>query len=151
MSPELAGGLLGAVGGLFSGALAAFATIYVYRRQSASLERDEIRKRKVEVIFRLLGSRYVLSEKYNASPQDVQAFNTAMALFTVYFSDNKEIMRRYDSFMQDKTSNDKLVELLIEAAKSADLDLMDSNIRRVLTVNASMPNIVIQATPADKK
>jgi hypothetical protein len=152
MSSEFTSGLLGFLGGLFSGALAAYATIYVYRSQNAALEKDEIRKRKVEVIFKLLGSRYVLATSYNASPIDVHVFNTAMSLFTVYFSDNKEIMRRYDSFMQDKSNDDKLVELLREAAKSADLDLVDSSIRSVLTVQSRLPGIVIQtSSPEEKK
>ncbi|MGE0751350.1 MAG: hypothetical protein AB7K64_12285 [Variibacter sp.] len=151
MTPELTGGLLGLIGGLISGALAALAAVYIHRSQNAALEKDEIRKRKVEVIFKLLGSRYVLSESYSASAQDVHSFNTAIALFTVYFSDNKEIMRRYDAFMQDKSNTDKLVELLREAAKEADLDLLDSSVRRVLTVKTQAPTFVIQTAPAGKK
>ena len=151
MSPELLGGLLGLAGGVLSGALAAYAAIYVYRSQNAGLEKDEIRKRKVEIIFKLLGSRYVLSANYNASAEDVQVFNTAIALFTIYFSDNKEIMRRYDAFLQDQSNTDKLVELLREAAKSANLDLVDSSIRRVLTVPSRTSPIVLQVLPIETK
>jgi hypothetical protein len=152
MSPELMGAISGLAGGLLSGAIAGYATLYVQRVQNAGLERDEIRKRKVDIIFKLLGSRYVLMDNYSPSSEEVMQFNTAMSLFTIYFADSKEIMHRYDAFMQDKSNNDKLVELLRVAAKSADLDLMDSSIRRVLAVPArSLPNIVIQTVPTEKK
>jgi hypothetical protein len=139
MGPEFIGGLLGFVGGIISGVIAAYATIHVDRFRNANLENDELRKRKVEIIYRLLGSRYVLSEGYEASSDEVRVFNTALALFTVYFADNKEIMRRYDAYLASPKDTDKLIELLREAGKSAGLDLFDSNIKRVLTVRAKRP------------
>ncbi|HWL30518.1 MAG TPA: hypothetical protein VNQ50_00140 [Xanthobacteraceae bacterium] len=147
MNPEHLGAILGFIGGIFSGGLTAFTTIYIYRKQNKNLEIDQIRKGKVEIIYQLLGSRYVLAEHYGASAIDVHAFNTAMALFTVYFSGNKEIMRRYDAFRIDSKNTEKLIELLKEAAKEVGLDLFDSHIKQILTVN-SRPAVTIQAAPS---
>ena len=156
MDSQLLSALLGMLGGIISGAIAAYAVIRVYRVQNANLEGDELRRKKVEIIYQLIGSRYVLSENYFATAQDVLVFNTAMALFTTYFSDNKEIMRRYDAFRSDPKNTDKLVELLREAGKSAGLDLLDSTIKDVLTVQPRgiplrmIPSLDPQSAPSDR-
>lgn len=106
-----------------------------------NLEKDEIRRRKVEIIYALLGSRYVLSDAYQPSANEVKVFNTSMALFTVFFAHNPEVVRAYDTFQTIKT-DENLVRLLHTAAKSQGLELLDSSIKTVLTVKAA-PAVVV--------
>jgi hypothetical protein len=118
MSPELIGGLLGLIGGLLSGGLAAWASLHVQRQQSAGLENDEVRRRKIEIIFQLLGSRYVLTNNYLASSREVQVFNTAMALFSIYFSEH-EVRAAYDKFRTYNTD-----EILLTCSRSPRSELI---------------------------
>jgi len=111
-----------------------------------NLEKDEIRRRKVEIIYSLLGSRYVLSSHYFPSSSEVKAFNTSMALFTVFFASHPEVVRAYDTFLTAK-SDENLTRMLKVAASSLGLDLLDSTVSRVVTVNARGP-VAFQLTPA---
>lgn len=125
--------------------LVAFLTTYVtqrnYRQQDRNLERDELRRRKVEIIYRLLGSRYVLVESYQASSVEVQAFNTAIAQFPVFFGDEMKVIEAYEKFRSDKTDAN-LIRLLQLAASVAKLELPDSSLANVLTVNAAIPMVI---------
>ena len=122
---------LGFLGGLLGGLFAAVATVWVYARQNRLLEEDEIRKRKVDIIFRLVGSRYVLDKDYPGSPEEVKHFNTSMSQLSVYFSKDKAVMDAFDSFMINPNSDEKLMELLVAAAASAQLDIRPSQMRSV--------------------
>ncbi|HYD15333.1 MAG TPA: hypothetical protein VEA77_02930 [Hyphomicrobium sp.] len=126
--------LLSGIGGAILGAVA---TLFAYWWQSRSLESDEIRRRKVEIIFRLLSSRYVLSTGYLASSAEVQVFNTALAGYSAYFAKDKDAVAAFDQFVCDK-SDANLWRMLQVAAKSAGLDLLTSNIQKVVTVPASV-------------
>lgn len=149
---EIATALLGLIGGLVGGAVSAWASIYVRRSADKSLESDEIRKRKVEIIYQLLGSRYVLSEGYRPSAVDVKVFNTAMSLFSVYFANDREVMSAYDRLLNDK-SDGNIIAMLMTAAKTAKLDLLDTHLKRVLTVPAKYVSVAVNTAdiPMDKK
>ena len=134
--------LISTLVGVIIGALSATVPLYVYRQTDKRLEADEIRKRKVGIVLQLLGSRYVLNPEYAASSEEAMVFNTAMALFTVYFSNDRDVMKAYDSFLHSKTDAN-LVSLLRIAAKSADLDPLDSTLSRVVTVKASIGPIIV--------
>jgi hypothetical protein len=123
---NLLSGFLGAV----IGSLTTLLGIWL---QSRSLEVDEIRRRKVDIIFRLLSSRYVLSTNYPASSAEVQVFNTALAGYSAYFAKDKDAVAAFDQFVSDK-SDANLWRMLQVAAKAADLDLLTSNVRQVVTV-----------------
>lgn len=129
--------------------LVAFLTTYVtqrnYRQQDKNLERDELRRRKVEIIYRLLGSRYVLVESYQASSTEVQVFNTAIAQFPVFFGEEMKVIEAYDNFRSDK-SDANLIKLLQLAASVVKLELPDSSLANVLTVNAAIPMVIIPGT-----
>jgi hypothetical protein len=142
MDPQILGGLLAFFGGVVATLITTGATLYAHRSSDRALERDEIRKRKVEIIYQLLGSRYILVENYRASSEEVRIFNTAMALFSVYFEKDREASVAYDRFITSK-SDDNLTHMLSMAAKAAKLDLLDSRLKRVVTVNAGLlvPNI----------
>jgi hypothetical protein len=144
MSAEVVGGIFGLVGGLLGGCIAAWAAIYINRRQNAGLESDEIRRRKIDIIFQLLGSRYVLVKEYKAGSSEVQVFNTAMALFSIYFSET-DVRAAYDKFLTHKT-DENLIDMLKVAAQRTGLDLLDSNVQRVMTVQPQIFPLVLPAT-----
>jgi hypothetical protein len=102
MDPQIAAAILGLLGGVVGGAIAAWAAFRLQRKASQNLEKDEVRKRRVEIIYNLLGSRYVLNDSYDASSEEVQVFNTAMALFSVYFANDREVSEAYDKFLNSK-------------------------------------------------
>jgi hypothetical protein len=136
MNSEYLSAILGLLGGLAGGLISAWATLQVQKKSNADLEKDEIRRKKVQIIYNLLGSRYVISDTYNAGPTEVQVFNTAMALFSVYFQDD-DVRKKFDKFITNKT-DENLIEMLKAAAKTADLDLLDSTISKIVTVKPSV-------------
>lgn len=131
---QLLAALLGLLGGVFGGVPTVWAMLRIERKADATLEIDEVRKLKVGIIYDLLGSRYVLNSEYAASSNEVQVFNTAMALFSVYFANDREVAKAYDRFLNDR-SNQNLFDMLKLAARHADLDLLDTQIAKVMSVN----------------
>jgi len=75
-----------------------------------------------------------LGSRYHPTERDVFVFNTALSLFTVYFANDKELMRSYDTFKAEQ-SDANLVSLLRTAAKKANLDLFDTQIKEVMSVS----------------
>jgi hypothetical protein len=134
MDQQLVNALIGFGGAILGSAITVGAMIVLQRKANRSIELDEIRKRKVEIIYQLLGSRYVLSENYQATETDVKAFNTAMALFSIYFAKHPKVMTAYDKVLNSK-SDDNIVEMLRAAAETANLELLDTHIKRVMTVS----------------
>jgi hypothetical protein len=147
MDSQLVSALLGFVGGVLSSAITTFTILYTRRSADKALETDEIRKRRVEIIYNLLGSRYVLTDKYQAASSEVQVFNTAMAAFSVYFTSDRAVAEAYDRFLNSKT-DDNLTAMLSIAAKIAKLDLLDTHLRRVMTVPASNFSVIINPSAA---
>lgn len=125
--------LLAFFGGVLSTLATTWATLYTHRSSDRALERDEIRRRRVEIIYQLLGARYVLVDNYRPSTEEVRVFSTAMALFSVYFDKDRDVAIAYDGFLASKT-DDNLVAMLSVAAKAAHLDLLDSRLKQVMTV-----------------
>ena len=113
-------------------------TWYIYKSKDRKLEHDEVRKRKVEIVYQLLGARYVASDGYPASSDEVKSFNTALALLPIYFSDSPNVLKIYDRFVASK-SDDNLASMLQIAADEAGFSITDSIVRRVVTV---MPKTV---------
>jgi hypothetical protein len=142
MDAQLLSGLLGFVGGVLSSAITTSTILYTRRSEDKALETDEIRKRRVEIIYNLLGSRYVLMDKYQASSSEVQVFNTAMAAFSVYFANDGAAAAAYDRFLNSKT-DENLTAMLSIAAKIAKLDLLDTQLKRVMTIPASNFSVTI--------
>jgi len=58
-----------------------------------------------------------------------------MALFSVYFDKDRDVALAYDRFLASKT-DDNLIAMLSVAAKAANLDLLDSKIKRVVAVKS---------------
>jgi hypothetical protein len=139
--------ILGFLGGLIGGGISAWTAFRIQKATNAALEKDEIRKKRVEIIYKLLGSRYVLTGSYNPSSNEVQEFNTAMSLFSVYFNE-PETRSKLDKFMTVK-SDESLFEMLKAAAKTADLDLLDSTVSRTVTVSARI--LPLQAVVQDDR
>lgn len=110
-----------------------------------NLEKDEQRKKRVDIVLQLLGARYVLCSDYRPSSEEVRIFNTAISLFPIYFADDKDSVAAFDSFMVAK-SDENLIKLLRAAGKASGLQLLDSQVQRVLTVNAAVP--VVFTLPA---
>lgn len=121
-----------------SGAFAGLVTVYLARQADRRLELDEVRRRKIGIIYDLLGARYVLQEDYPASSDEVQIFNTAMALFPVFYHSDRDVMTAFDRFRESK-SDDNLIALLRAAAKVVNLDPFDSSLRRVVSVKPRLP------------
>ena len=117
MNAEFLNAIFGLLGGVIGGGITAWATFRIQKQSNAGLEKDEVRRKKVEIIYNLLGARYVLTEQYNASSAEVQVFNTAIALFSVYFHE-EDIKKKYDKFITHK-SDENLIEMLKAAAKVA--------------------------------
>lgn len=138
--------LITGLGGALIGSLT---VVYVQRKASSELEKDELRKKKIDIIHRLIGSRYVLSENYTPAPEEVLHFNTAMAHLGVYFAGERTVRTAYDRFREFKT-NENLVSLLSAAAKSVEFDLLDSTLNNVLTVSARSHSFTLIA-PQNKK
>jgi hypothetical protein len=140
MEQQIVSALSGVLGGAIGGLITIWAMFRIQRSTNVSLEYDEIRKKRVEIIYQLLGSRYVLMEGYPATESDVKSFNTAMSLFSIYFAKDPEVMSAYDRLLNSK-SDDNIVQMLKVAAKTASLELLDTHIKRVMTVapkNASL-------------
>ncbi len=137
--------LISAIIAFVTSAGTALLAVYLHRRNDRNLEHDEVRKRKVEIVYQLLGSRYVLQESYPVSPEDAKVFNTAMCLCPAYFSADAEVTKAFDRFLGSK-SDDNQIALLRVAAKSAGLDPLDSTLKRVLTVS---PKLTPLLTPSD--
>jgi hypothetical protein len=133
--------LISIVGGAFAGAM----TVYLSRQANKRLEQDEVRKRKIGIIYDLLGSRYVLQADYPASPDEVRIFNTAISLFPVFYHLDREVMTAFDRFHDSKT-DDNLIALLRAAAKVVNLEPFDSSLRRVVTVK---PGVLLLRKPTD--
>ncbi len=136
MDAQIIAALLGFAGGVLSTAIGTATALYVKSAADKALESDEIRRRRVDIIYRLLGARYVLVENYQPSSSEVQAFNTAMAAFSVYFADDKVVTAAYDKFL-NKKNDENLAEMLRAAAKIAKLELLDTHLKRVMTVPAT--------------
>jgi hypothetical protein len=149
MDPQIIGGLLGFFGGILSSVITTWAIFHARRSADRALEKDEIRKRKVEIIYQLLGSRYILSEAYNPSAGEVMVFNTAMALFSVYFAKDQGVATAYDRMMTNKTT-ENLLQMLSVAARTADLELLDSTLGRVMSVKATLQPFAIHIQTSDK-
>jgi hypothetical protein len=123
--------------------ISAGTTIWLAKKSNADLENDEVRRRKVEIIYSLLGSRYVLSSNYPASSDEVKVFNTSMSLFGVFFSSDRAVSRAYDAFKTTK-SDENLLRMLQSAGQSLGIDLLDSMIKDVLTVvPRPLPTVVL--------
>lgn len=135
--------VLAFVGGVISTLITTLATLYTHKASDRALERDEIRKRRVEIIYQLLGSRYILANNYDPSAEEVRVFNTAMALFSVFFDKDRDVAIAYDRFVSSKT-DDNLLSMLSKAAKAADLDLLDSRLKNVVTVRPGPLNVEVK-------
>ena len=125
LSSAIAGGILTIAGGYL-----------FHRSRDRNLERDELRRRKVEIVHSLLGSRYVLSEDYEASSEEVKAFNTAIALLPVYFSKDREVIGAYERFFTRGRGDSELIDLLASAIKASDINVSASNLTRVYYVRS---------------
>jgi hypothetical protein len=144
MDVQLQSAIIGFAGGVLSTIIITAVTMYMRYLTDKSLESDEIRKRRVEIVYNLLGSRYVLTEGYSAAAGEVQVFNTAMSAFSVYFTNDSDVRRAHDRFMTDK-SDQNLALMLLAAAKVAQLDILDSQMTRTLTVPAKHVSLVMDA------
>jgi len=133
MDQALTPALFGFLGGVLGGVLGGWATIYVHWKSSKSLESDELRRKRIDIVYQLLGARYAFSKDHEATEQDAHDINTALSLFSVFFSDDKEIMQLYDRLKYEK-SDGNLVALLQAAARKVGLVLLDSQIQRVMSI-----------------
>ena len=150
MDVQLQSAIIGFVGGVLSTIITTVTVIYTRHLTDKSLESDEIRKRRVEIIYDLLGSRYVLSDNYHAASSEVQVFNTAMAAYSVYFTNDRAAAEAYDGFINSKT-DDNLMAMLKTAAKLAKLELLDTHLKRVMTVPARRFHIAMEQTDSSSK
>lgn len=136
MDPQIAIAVIGLIGVIVGSVLTGGAALYIQRSSNKALEVDELRKRRVAIIYDLFGSRYVLNADYKASSSEVQVFNTSMALVSVYFSNDADVIAAYDKLMNTKNDDNLLNMLRIAAKKHAGLDSLDTHLKRVMTVNA---------------
>ncbi len=114
-------------------------TYYHNRSVDKGLESSELRKKKIETVYKLLGSRYVLRTDYPASSEEVSVFNTALALFPIYFSDQPDALRAYDKFLS-QSNIENFVELMEIAGKSVNVKSPNSVMTNVFT---HPPTIII--------
>ena len=142
MDSQILLAIMGFLGAIIGGSLVLVAGRQQRRHDDRNLEQDEIRRRKMEIIYQLLGSRYVLQKNYPASSSEAQAFNTAIGGFSVYFRE-PNVVEAYDRFLTSKT-DDNLLKLLERAAGTAGLQLMPSNLHRVISIR---PTIVAVSAP----
>ena len=146
MDPQILGALIGVGGALFGATLGSIITvgamIYLKRSTHAELEGDEIRKRRVQTIYELLSTRYVMSDSYRPSSNEVQVFNTALAAFSVYFANDRSAAEAYDRFVNSKT-DDNLMSMLNAAAKIANLELLDTHLKRVVAIPAQQFQVML--------
>jgi hypothetical protein len=121
---------------IIGGGISGLAAVFAYAHGYLNIERIERRKQKIDLSQELMACRYVLVDTYSASDVDVRDFNRAMSRIPYVFSDNKQVIAAYDSFVVDKTT-DKLLTLLeatLSASGLGQYAVSRSHLKNVMTV-----------------
>lgn len=92
--------------------------IYVFVKQLKANRQTDILRDKKRLIKDLVGYRYILSEGFKPSLQEIERFNSTLNSIPAYFSENEACMDKYRSIGYDFTpaTYKELILLLAEDA-----------------------------------
>ena len=110
---------IGAIaGGFIAGLLGSFGTLWAHAHGHLKLEKTQRRYDKLNLTNELLASRYVLSDKYNATDSERRDFQRCIALTPFVFSDDPNVLKAFDEYFSYPNDTKKLIELIRRCATS---------------------------------
>lgn len=137
------------VASFVSGGLGCLAALFAYAHGYLNIERIERRKQKISLAQELVACRYVLVDGYVGSDADIHDFNRALALIPFVFSEHKEVVAAYDSFMNDKSNANLfiLLERSIEATGLKQYAMSRTHIAKTLSISRPQVPVPVICLP----
>jgi hypothetical protein len=153
MSAETAAIWSGILSGTICGVLAIVGALAAVLKGIRDLEKNEIRRHRVECITSLYGLRFILSEGYSPRPEDVARFMFEINRAGALFAEDAAVLNGLRDFYESARSKnsdatDRLITLIKDMAQNTRLairNLSDADVRN--TFMLANANVVVQFVP----